>query len=183
LSRLRRQTLVARRAACPADLARLLHRCVRYDVRLTPSIRRELRPIRNFRPAARIFVRLVGGSKRAPGRPRVQAARATPEGNATGMHARSAMSCLSSRALQPSWYSARCGEIIGFRRGEQFAPVADLGNEVTFRRCSQCQVKRPLVPPTSSPPTCRIPLGLLLAPRLSRGQPPVLLRLLGSPAP
>jgi hypothetical protein len=37
--------------------------------------------------------------KGAPSSPRVQTARATSAGNATGMHARSAM----------SWYSARCG--------------------------------------------------------------------------
>jgi hypothetical protein len=38
-------------------------------------------------------------------------------------------------------------QIIGFRRGESSAPVADLGNEITFRRWRECQVKRPLVPP------------------------------------
>jgi hypothetical protein len=58
--------------------------------------------------------------------------------------------------------------IIGFRRGESFAPVADLGNEVTFRRWRQCQVKQPLVTPdkfaADMPDAAWAVAGILLIP-------------------
>jgi hypothetical protein len=134
------------------------HRCAKCDVwPLTPLIQPDSRPTRNFirqhvslaRRKVRIACEpLVGGSKGAPGRRRAPTAGATSEGNATGMHARSAMSCLS-RSSTPA--------VLAFgamrRRSSAFAGTSNSrqspiwGNEVTFRRWRECQVKRPLVPP------------------------------------